>query len=146
MRLHAIVVVALAVMSLPAAAHDMSKLGPKGGQLAHWASNHYELLPEADGVRLYLYAATDENRPADATRASATGRFIVAGKLHVASFAPVGGNAMLAKGVVLAGDWTALVKVALPGKTAANVRFTAGMMAVQAKASAEQKQGQHAHH
>jgi hypothetical protein len=144
----------LMMTSLPAAAHDMSKLGPKGGQLAHVASNHFELLPlPGGGVRLYIYAATDENVPADATNASAKGRFVVNGKISEAAFSSIGGNAMAAATVPLTGRWTALLQVSLPGKTTTTVRFNTAVMAAQAKATAAAaptpkapKAGDHAHH
>lgn len=152
---HFLIPAALLLIAAPVAAHDMSKLGPKGGQLAHVASNHFELLPVAGGgVRLFVYGATDDNPPADATRASAKGRFVINGKMSEAGFVPAGANAMFAKGVSLSGNWTALVQVTLPGKTMTTVRFNTAVMAAQAKATAAaktaanagSKASEHAHH
>lgn len=131
-----ILAISLLLAALPAAAHDMSKLGPRGGQLAHVASNHFELLPlPGGGARLFLYGASDDNPPVDAGKASATARFVVGGKLSAAVFSPAGGNMLVAKGAALKGDWSALVRVTQPGKPIATVRFNTAVMAAQAKAT-----------
>lgn len=131
-----IIAIAATLAAAPAAAHEMKVLGPKGGQLAHVGANHYELVPQSGGgARLYIYDATDQNRPVDATRARATARFVVDGRMARASFAPVGGNALAASGVRLGGDWTAIVQAGLaPAKPAVAVRFSARALAAQAKA------------
>ena len=121
----------------PAVAHEMKFLGPRGGQLAHVGANHFELVPQpAGGARLYVYDATPEKRPVDAARARATARFVVDGRMAQASFVPAGGNTLMASGVRLGGDWTAIVQAGLaPGKPGVTVRFSARAMAAQSEAS-----------
>ncbi len=113
---------ALAIaMAAPAAAHEPA-IGPNGGLRLHWGPYHYELKPAGNQVHLFVLTAAAD-RPVDATKARATGRLLIGGKLVPVSFTPVGGNRLTAPGA-LTGDWQAQVTITMPGAQPATLRFT----------------------
>ena len=112
---------ALFVLATPAFAHAPA-IGPNGGLRLHWGQNHYELKPAGNVVNVYVMSA-ENDKPVDASKAKATGRFLIGGKLVPVTFTPAGGNRLTAPGL-LTGNWQAQVVVTMPGQQPATLKFS----------------------
>lgn len=139
---HAFLALAALALAVPAAAHAPA-IGPNGGLRLHWGQYHYELKPAAKQVQLFVHTAAAD-KPVDASKAKATGRLLIGGKLVPVVFTHAGGNRMTAPGA-LTGDWQAQVSISMPGAQPATLRFTEKQRReVAAKVPADKADG-HAH-
>lgn len=125
---------ALTVLASPATAHA-PHVGPAGGQTIHWGAYHFELLPGANGSRIFVYRASDR-KPLPAAAMSATARLLAGGKLANVRFQPAGGNVLASPQARLSGDWTASVSFKLPG-AAPTIRYSARELAALRRAGAK---------
>jgi hypothetical protein len=143
-RFLALAAPALAALAIavPAAAHEPA-IGPNGGLRLHWGSYHYELKPAASQVQLFVHTAAAD-KPVDASKAKATGRLLIGGKLVPVTFTPAGGNRLVAPGA-LAGDWQAQVTITMPGAQPATLRFTEKQRREVAAKAPAANAGDHAH-
>lgn len=137
--LPAIAAVAIAV---PAAAHAPA-IGPNGGLRLHWGQYHFELKPAGNQVQLFVLTAAAD-KPVDVSKARATGRLLIGGKLVPVTFTPAGGNRLTAPGA-LTGDWQAQVTITMPGAQPATLRFTERQRRDVAAQTQATKAGGHAH-
>lgn len=116
-----ILILALFALATPAFAHAPA-IGPNGGLRLHWGANHYELKPAGNAVTLYVMTAAADT-PVDASKAKATGRLLIGGKLVPVTFTAAGGNRLTAPGA-LTGNWQAQVVVTMPGQQPATLKFS----------------------
>ncbi|MBA3880919.1 MAG: hypothetical protein C0500_14535 [Sphingobium sp.] len=109
------------LVAAPAAAHAPA-IGPHGGLRLHWGAYHVELVPAGKRTELYLMRAKDD-APVPSSGTSASAKILAGGRIITASFAPAGGNRLIAP-IALSGDWRANVSVRLPVGSA-TLLFTA---------------------
>jgi hypothetical protein len=107
----------------PAAQAHAPHIGPAGGQTIHWGSYHFELVPGANGSRIFVYRASDR-KPVPTASMSANARLLAGGNLSTVRFHPAGGNMLLSPAARLWGDWTAVVSLRLKG-VSPTIRYSA---------------------
>ena len=115
MKIWTLPLAAALLVAAPAAAHAPA-IGPHGGLRLHWGAYHVELVPAGKQTELYLMRAKDD-APVPSAGTSASAKILAGGRISTASFAPAGGNRLVAL-VSLSGDWRANVSVRLPGANA----------------------------
>lgn len=93
-----------------------------GGAMAEATSgNRVELVAQSDQVTIYL--SNHDGKPVDSKGASGEITLLSGTEKTKATLTPAGNNQMMAKAKAAAGD-KAIVKFALPGKPAEQVRLT----------------------
>ncbi|MBS3960268.1 MAG: hypothetical protein KGZ61_00300 [Sandarakinorhabdus sp.] len=135
---------ALFALASPAFAHAPA-IGPNGGLRLHWGPHHFELKPAGRVVNLYVLTAAAD-KPVDASKARASGRLLIDGKLVPVTFTPAGGNLLTAPGA-LTGNWQAQVVIRMPGQQPATLKFSERQRAEVAAAASNphRHQGNNAH-
>jgi len=147
--LPAAVAAALALVTLPALAHDDAYLdkqkAPNGGQLRMAGPLHYELVTEkgalASKASAIVVYVTDHAGATIATKGATGGATILAGKTRsTAALVPDGESRMRGTArYALAQDTKIVVSITLPGAGPEQARFTPGVVTSGAHADPQQR-------
>jgi hypothetical protein len=108
--------------ALPAAAHEVDKIGPNGGRVVQAGAHHVELVVKENAVNVFVTDASD--KPVSINGFKGLAIFTVSGKAQRIALEPNGGTRLSGNSpVALPAEPAGVVQLTAPGGKTSQGRF-----------------------